>query len=118
MAKKSARAGSSVTASLGSIVKHFELLPDPRHHCNRLHFLADVITIAGYGVIVGCDGPTAIAIWARAKQDWLKELLKLPNGIPSRECTRLPDVCRLRSRNIGTSNRCHEFTRRWNPSAP
>ena len=40
------------------------------------------------GVIVGCDGPTAIAIWAKAKQDWLKELLELPNGIPSRDCIR------------------------------
>lgn len=89
MAKsKKVSAGSKLTVSLRSIVKHFEVLPDPRHHRNRRHLLVDVITIAVCGVIVGCDGPTAIAIWAKAKQDWLKEVLELPNGIPSRDCIR------------------------------
>jgi predicted transposase YbfD/YdcC len=50
--------------------------------------LGDVITIAVCGVIVGCDGPTAIAAWARAKQDWLREVLELPSGVPSRDCIR------------------------------
>ena len=79
---------SCASVSLRSVVKHFAVLPDPRHHRNRRHLLVDVITIAVCGVIVGCDGPTAIAIWAKAKQDWLKELLELPNGIPSRDCIR------------------------------
>jgi len=65
---------SCASVSLRSVVKHFAVLPDPRHHRNRRHLLVDVITIAVCGVIVGCDGPTAIAIWAKAKQDWLKEL--------------------------------------------
>jgi predicted transposase YbfD/YdcC len=69
-------------------MRHFESLPDPRHHRNRRHLLGDVITLAVCGVIVGCDGPTAIATWARAKQDWLKEVLELPNGVPSRDCIR------------------------------
>ncbi|MCH7527036.1 MAG: transposase family protein [Planctomycetes bacterium] len=46
------------TLDLNSIVKHFESLPDPRHLRNRRHLLADVITIAVCGVIVGCPGPT------------------------------------------------------------
>ena len=79
---------SCASVSLRSVVKHFAVLPDPRHHRNRRHLLVDVITIAVCGVIVGCDGPTAIAIWAKAKQDWLGELLELPNGIPSRDCIR------------------------------
>ena len=85
---KKVSAGSKLTVSLHSIVKHFEAMPDPRHHRNRRHLLGDVITIAVCGVIVGCDGPTAITIWAKAKQDWLGELLELPNGIPSRDCIR------------------------------
>jgi hypothetical protein len=73
---------------LSSIIRHFESLPDPRHHRNRRHLLGDVITLAVCGVIVGCDGPTAIAAWARAKQDWLREVLELPSGVPSRDCIR------------------------------
>jgi predicted transposase YbfD/YdcC len=79
---------TAVPVGLSSIVKHFESLPDPRHHRNRRHLLGDVITLAVCGVIVGCDGPTAIAAWARAKQDWLREVLELPNGVPSRDCIR------------------------------
>ena len=77
-----------VTVGLSSIVKHFESLPDPRHHRNRRHLLVDVITIAVCGVIVGCSGPTAIEQWAKAKEDWLKQFLTLANGIPSRDCIR------------------------------
>lgn len=78
----------SADAAVTSILRHFESLPDPRHHRNRRHLLGDVIALAVCGVIVGCDGPTTIAAWARAKQDWLREVLELPNGIPSRDCIR------------------------------
>ena len=76
------------TVSLKSIVEHFESLPDPRHTRNRRHLLVDVITIAVCGVIVGCLGPTSIERWAKAKADWLEELLSFQNGIPSRDCIR------------------------------
>ena len=46
----------------------------------------EVIVISMCGIIVGCEGPTAIERWAKAKQDWLKQVLKLPNGIPSHDC--------------------------------
>ena len=78
----------TVTVPLRSIIKHFESLPDPRHTCNRRHLLVDVISIAVCGVIVGCSGPSAIERWAKAKREWLKEVLALPNGIPSRDCIR------------------------------
>ena len=74
--------------SLSGIVKHFESLPDPRETRNRRHLLVDVIVIAVCGVIVGCQGPTSIERWAKAKEDWLATLLELPNGIPSRDCIR------------------------------
>jgi len=71
-----------------SIIWHFNLLPDPRHTRNRKHLLVDIIVIAVCGVIVGCEGPSAIERWAKAKRDWLEELLELPNGIPSHDCIR------------------------------
>jgi len=79
---------ADATVSFDSIVKHFESLPDPRDTRNRRHLLIDVIVIAVCGVIVGCEGPTAIVRWAKAKNDWLGQVLKLPNGIPSRDCVR------------------------------
>ena len=76
------------TVDLNSIVKHFESLPDPRHHRNLRHLLVDVITIAVCGVIVGCSGPTAIEQWAKARESWLNQFLALANGIASRNCIR------------------------------
>lgn len=74
--------------SLAGVVQHFESLPDPRDSRNRRHLLVDVIAISVCGVIVGCNGPTSIERWAIAKHDWLKTLLELPHGIPSRDCIR------------------------------
>ncbi len=81
---------SHTTVTLSSIVKHFESMPDPRHKINRRHLLGDVIAIAICGIIVGCEGPTTIAQWAHTetKSKWLKTVLELPNGIPSRDCIR------------------------------
>jgi predicted transposase YbfD/YdcC len=78
----------NVTVSLKSIVEHFESLPDPRHTRNRRHLLGDVLVISVCGVIVGCSGPTSIERWAKARKDWLGQVLALPNGIPSRDCIR------------------------------
>lgn len=75
-------------ASVDSIIDHFQSLADPRYDKNRKHLLVDVIVISVCGIIVGCEGPTAIERWAKAKQDWLKEVLPLPNGIPSHDCIR------------------------------
>lgn len=79
---------ADATVSLDSVVKHFESLPDPRDTRNRRHLLVDVIVISVCAVIVGCEGPTAIVRWAKAKEDWLGEVLELPNGIPSKDCVR------------------------------
>jgi predicted transposase YbfD/YdcC len=79
---------AELAVSFDSIIRHFESLPDPRHTRNRRHLLGDVIVIAVSGVIVGCDGPTSIARWAKEKEAWLRELLALPNGVPSRDCIR------------------------------
>ena len=79
---------ANVTATLKSIVEHFESLPDPRHTRNRRHLLGDVLVISVCGVIVGCSGPTSIERWAKARADWLRRVLALTNGIPSRDCIR------------------------------
>ena len=79
---------ANVDVSLNSVVQQFESLPDPRHTRNRRHLLGDVLVISVCGVIVGCAGPASIQRWAKAKEDWLRQVLALPNGIPSRDCIR------------------------------
>ena len=70
------------------MVRFFESLPELRQERNRLHLLVDIVVIAVCGVLVGCEGPTAIARWGRSRQEWLGRFLELPNGIPSRDCIR------------------------------
>jgi predicted transposase YbfD/YdcC len=71
-----------------SIGSYFESLADPRHLRNRKHLLVDIVVISMCGILCGCAGPTAIHRWARHREDWLKEHLELPNGVPSRDCIR------------------------------
>jgi predicted transposase YbfD/YdcC len=73
---------------VGSIASYFETLPDPRHTRNRKHLLVDVVVISVAAILCNCDGPTAIHRWATLQKGWLAQRLKLPNGIPSRDCIR------------------------------
>ena len=75
-------------AEIKGIVRHFEEMDDPRSQVNRLHLLADVIVISILGVLAGADGPLAIATWAVAQEQWLKQYLPLPNDVPSRDTIR------------------------------
>ncbi len=71
-----------------TIGSYFESLADPRHHRNRKHLLVDIVVIAVCGMLCGSDGPTAIHRWSVERADWLATFLRLPGGIPSRDCLR------------------------------
>lgn len=71
-----------------NVLRFFDELPDPRSEVNRLHRLGDVIVIAICAVIAMADGPTSIAIWAKANEAWLKRHLPLTNGIPGKDTFR------------------------------
>jgi predicted transposase YbfD/YdcC len=73
---------------VGSVASYFESLSDPRHPRNRKHLLVDIMVIAVCAIVCGCDGPTAMHRWAKERSDWLAQHLRLPNGIPSRDCIR------------------------------
>jgi predicted transposase YbfD/YdcC len=66
------------------IPRAFESMPDPRHH-NIRHKLFDIITIALFAVLCGCDDWCAVAAYGQTKFQWLKTFLELPNGIPSHD---------------------------------
>src|SRR3954453_8084705 len=74
--------------SLDEVVLHFAELEDLRSTVNRRHPLVSVVVIAVLAVLSGASGPTAIAEWAAAKEEFLIEALDLPNGVPRKDVFR------------------------------
>jgi hypothetical protein len=70
-----------------ALLEHFSVLPDPRKtdHNGIRHELIDVVIIAILAVICGADSWVEIAAFGREKEEWLKQFLELPNGIPSHD---------------------------------
>lgn len=77
-----------IRIGLDEVVCHFAELEDPRSEINRLHPLVSVVVIAIMAVLAGASGPTGIANWARIKEELLKNLLPLPNGVPRKDVFR------------------------------
>ena len=80
--------GREVRVGVDEVVVHFADLEDPRSEINRRHPLVSVVVIALMAVLAGASGPTGIAKWARIKEDLLKKLLHLPNGVPRKDVFR------------------------------
>src|SRR5262245_5001896 len=79
---------ASTRSKLDEIVESFYTLHDPRAPINRRHPLPSVLVIAVLAVLAGAAGPTAIARWAKLKEDLLTGLLDLPHGIPGKDVFR------------------------------
>jgi predicted transposase YbfD/YdcC len=73
---------------LDEVVAHFNQLEDPRSSINRQHPLVSVVVLALMAVLAGASGPTAIARWAKTKEEFLRNLLALPAGIPGKDVFR------------------------------
>jgi predicted transposase YbfD/YdcC len=73
---------------LDEVVGFFDELEDPRSTVNRQHPLVSVVVIALMAVLAGAGGPTAIARWAAMKEEFLRKVLNLPNGIPRKDVFR------------------------------
>ncbi len=71
--------------SIASVETHFASLPDPRSGPAQRHNFIDILVIAICAIICGADGWVAVEAFGKAKYDWLKTLLQLPNGVPSHD---------------------------------
>jgi predicted transposase YbfD/YdcC len=79
---------ASTRSKLDEIVASFSTLEDPRSHINRRHPLPSILVIAVLAVLAGAAGPTAIARWAKFKEDLLTTILDLPHGVPGKDVFR------------------------------
>jgi predicted transposase YbfD/YdcC len=79
---------ASARTQLDEIVASFSTLEDPRSHINRKHPLPSILVIAVLAVLAGAAGPTAIARWAKLKEELLTGILDLPCGIPGKDVFR------------------------------
>jgi len=79
---------ASQRTKLDEIVASFSTLEDPRSHIHRRHPLPSILVIAVLAVLAGAAGPTAIARWAKLKENLLTGILDLPHGIPGKDVFR------------------------------
>jgi len=77
-----------IRVGLDEVIVHFSDLEDPRSQINQRHPLVSVLVISIMAVLAGASGPTAIAKWARIKEELLKTLLPLPHGVPRKDVFR------------------------------
>ena len=61
----------------------FSNIDDPRSDINKLHKLEDILLIGIISVICAADTWKDMETYAKAKEDFLRSFLDLPNGIPS-----------------------------------
>lgn len=68
-----------------ALLEHFANLPDPRIARHRWHKLSDILVIAVCAVLCGAESFPAIEDFGHEREDWLKQFLELPEGIPSHD---------------------------------
>lgn len=78
----------SQQARIESLVECLAEIEDPRINRRRLHLLIDIIVIATCAVICNADTWKDISIWGQTHERWLRTMLELPNGIPTRDTFR------------------------------
>ena len=68
-----------------SLHSHFAGLNDPRIRRNKKHLLSDIVILTIIAVICGAESWDSIELFGKTKIDFLRTILKLPNGIPSHD---------------------------------
>ena len=72
----------SATAVTEQMQSYFSEIEANRVQRTRAHLLTDILIIGILSIIAGGKGWENMEIYGLSKQDWLKQFLALPNGIP------------------------------------
>lgn len=68
-----------------SFESYFEDLPDPRIESKCKHKLLDIVMLAICATIAEAETWQEIELFGKIREDWLRQWLELPNGIPSHD---------------------------------
>jgi predicted transposase YbfD/YdcC len=68
-----------------TVIEYFASIEDPRLNRRKRHKLSDIFFMALYAIICGADTWTGIAFFAKTKQKWFSQVLKLEHGTPSHD---------------------------------
>lgn len=71
--------------SASALFDYLSVLDDPREGPALRHKLADILTLAVCAAVAGANTWTEVETFGRAKEDWLRQYLDLPHGIPSHD---------------------------------
>lgn len=66
------------------ILKSLQEIQDPRQIWKIKHSLADIITLCIVGIMSGAKSTHQIHMFAKYREEWFRQFLELPNGIPNR----------------------------------
>ena len=67
------------------LLRIFGQVEDPRVNRTKRHSLVDILVITLCAVICGADSWAEVELFGKAKLDWLRTFLALPNGVPSHD---------------------------------
>lgn len=70
---------------LSAFIEDLTTISDPRCARGKRHLLEDILCIALMAMLCGNDDAEAIAEWGEFHEEWLREFLELPHGIPSQD---------------------------------
>ncbi len=70
---------------MDEFLEYLSVIPDTRSSINKKHNLVEIIVLAVFGVISGCDSWAEIERYGIEKEKWFKGFLKLENGVPSHD---------------------------------
>ena len=73
------------TSLLSSLLSHLEVVTDPRQAQGKRHPLINVLSIAVFGTMCGCNDAEALEDWGNKEKAWLGDFLVLLHGIPSQD---------------------------------
>jgi len=70
---------------LAALLDVFDDFPDPRIDRTKHHLVRDIVVLTILAALCGADGFVDIERFGHAKEEWLRKILPLPNGIPSHD---------------------------------
>jgi predicted transposase YbfD/YdcC len=71
-----------------ALIEHLEQISDPRIERTKRHKLIDILVIAVCATVCGAEAWTEMEEFGKAKEQWFRRFLELPNGIPSHDTFR------------------------------